>query len=453
MTKQKLLPPRSAFIAIFQEHRAILLVMLFLFLERLLALIFLGLHYSLHSDDWDYIISGIVFGNTGAVTMHDQISAQIMPGMPYFIGIASILFGEGRLLLLVLRISWILMGTFSALYIYNSVRLFAPKWCAILATIPLFAPNFVCLDNLILTETPVIFFTMGMIYHTLQMQMDGRNRHFWLTAMFYFLALLFKANVAIYPLFAAIYLLLKKYDFKRLLRQGLVLVGLLLIFIIPWSIRNYGVFHSFIPLTYGGGNPLLLGSAQGASARALDDNDPEYFDYVDTEFRARYADYLNEDGSLKEPELSRYYSLRKDELRASYRLREWYQRDSRGMIHAFLVEKPSKMLFELFYTRELFGVSSARLADFRILCYVLAIISFFLAFVLKKNRAEMIFLALLYVGNLYIYAVYFSYSRYGQSLIPIWYIMIGIGLCLSVLALQKAVQAVAEFYPKPGSHS
>ena len=140
-----------------REHRGILIVMGLLLAERILAFIFLGLEYSMKNDDWDYVISGIVFGNTGTVTMHGQVSAQIMPGMPWFLGAISFVFGEGRLMLLVIRSCWILMGVFTALYIYRSVILFGPKWCGILATLPLFAPNYVWLDNLILTETPYIF--------------------------------------------------------------------------------------------------------------------------------------------------------------------------------------------------------------------------------------------------------------------------------------------------------
>lgn len=77
------------------------------------------------------------------------------------------------------------------------------------------------------------------------------------------LALMLKANIGIYPLFAAIYLLVVKYDFKVLLKQGLILACALLCFMIPWSIRNYIQFQAFIPLTYGSGNPKLLGTYQG----------------------------------------------------------------------------------------------------------------------------------------------------------------------------------------------
>lgn len=429
-----------------REHRGILIVMGLLLAERILAFIFLGLEYSMKSDDSDYVISGIVFGNTGTVTMHGQVSAQIMPGMPWFLGAISFVFGEGRLMLLVIRSCWILMGVFTALYIYRSVILFGPKWCGILATLPLFAPNYVWLDNLILTETPYIFCSAAMIYHTLQMGRTKLPRHFWYTVLFYMLTLLLKANAALYPAFAAVYLLLTGYGFKRLLKQGLLLGGVVLLFIVPWSIRNYKQFHTFVPLTYGGGNPLLLGTSQGKTARALDDNPPEYYDYVESTFREQYADYLDEKGNPLEPGKSRFLSLMKDQIRAKYRMKEWYDRDSDGMIHAYLVEKPSKMIYEVYNkTDPLFGVSTQQLNDLRSICYLVAIASFFLAFALKKYRAEMVFLALLYVGNLYIYAATFSYVRYGQTLVHIWYIMSGIGFYLLWLALKKCSRAAAAF--------
>lgn len=199
-------------------------------------------------------------------------------------------------------------------------------------------------------------------------------------------------------------------------------------------------------LTYGSGNPLLLGTEQGETAIPIKDSGPEYEAYVKEQFNLRYADYLNEDGTLKEPEKSRFLSLQKDKIRAEYRMREWYERDPDGMIHAYLVEKPSIMVYKIYYGKTLFGMSTDKLTDLRELCYLLAIGSFFLAFVLKKYRAEMVFLALLYVSNLYIYAYTFAYSRYGQTLVHFWYIMIGIGLCLLCLGLRKAFQAVESFF-------
>lgn len=445
MIPNKALNARRRLRGLMREHRAILIVMLLLFIERVLAFGFLKLDYSLHSDDFDYVRSGIIFANTGTITMHGQVSAQIMPGMTWFIGAVSFIFGEGRLLLLVLRLSWLLMGTLTALYIYRSVTLFAPKWCGVLAALPLFAPNFVWLDNLILTETPYILFSSAMIYHTLQMGRTRRMKHFWFTTLFYMLTLLLKANAAIYPLFAAIYLLMCKYGFLRLLKQGLILLGVVLLFVVPWSIRNYKQFHAFVPLTYGGGNPLLLGTSQGETARARKDNDPGYAEAVESEYREKYADYLTEDGKAKEPDKNRFLSLQKDAIRAKLRIKEWFNRDTNGFLHAYLVEKPSIMVYGLYYNKQIYGVSAAQLQPFRIFAYLMTIASFFLAFVLKKYRRVMVFLAMNYVVNLYIYAATYAFSRYGQSLLHIWYIMIGIGLYLACIAVGRAAKAAKAF--------
>ena len=205
--------------AFFREHRAILIVMLLLLIERIIAMLALSYEYTLKDDDWAYVISGIVFANTGTIIMHGDLSAQIMPGMPVFLGLISLIFGEGRLYLLVVKILWTLMGTFTAYFIYRSVCLFAPKWCGVVAALPLFAPNLVWLDQLVLTETPYIFCSAAMIYFTLQMGKSEKKRYFWLCALCYLLTLMLKANAGVYPLFAAIYLLLVRYDWKKLLRR------------------------------------------------------------------------------------------------------------------------------------------------------------------------------------------------------------------------------------------
>lgn len=420
------------------EHKAILIVMGLLFIERILALCFLGLNYSLQSDDWDYIISGIVFANTGTVTMHGPVSAQIMPGMPYFTGLLSLLFGEGRLYLLALKLSWSLMGCLTAYFLYRNVTLFAPKWCGIVAALPLFAPNYVWLDNLILTETPFILCSAATIYFTLQMGRTKQLRYFWGCAIFYLCMVLLKANAVIYPFFAAIYLLSVRYGVARLLKHGLLLGCMMLVFFVPWTIRNYQLFHSFVPLTYGAGNPLLLGSYQGEKAPA--DEELDYETNVNDVFREQYADYYNEDGTVKEAYYPRYLSLQKDGIKARYRMREWFKKDSADFLQAYLVDKPAIMINNIYYSKTLYGTQNPTLTTLRYFSYLLAIGSFVLAFLMKKHRRVMLFLAALYVSSIYVYALNFAYSRYGQTLVHIWYIMIGIGLGLLAEAIVRCIR-------------
>ena len=426
----------------YRAHRAILIVMALLLVERLIAMCALGMHYNLHSDDWSYIVSGIVFANTGRITMHGTLSAQIMPGMPLLLGLVSFIFGEGRLYLLVLKLLWIAMGTLTAWFIYRSVCLFAPKWCGVAASLALFAPNIVWLDQLIMTETPYVLCSAAMIYYTFRMGRFGQRRDFWLCAVFYLLSLSLKANVGIYPVFAAFYLLLVRYDLKKLLRQGILLGCLVALMLAPWTVRNYKNFHAFIPLTYGGGNPLLLGTYQ--SSKAPEDASLDYAANVDAPIAEKFADYYNADGEVKEDYYARYISLERDAVKAKYRMREWFHSDPKGFLRAYLMDKPAIMVYRVYYEENIFGLNIDQMNILRMLTCLATIACFALAFVLRRRRSEMLFLAALYVGNIYLYAYTFAFPRYGQTLVHIWFILCGIGLPLAAEAFRRAGRQLRE---------
>ena len=217
-----------------REHRAALIVLLLLLVLRLMTLYSLGFTYSLESDDLSYIESGIQFARTGTISMHDAYpSAQIMPGMTVLIGLFVLLFGEGKLLWIALKVLWICMGLGTAWLIYRSVCLFVPKWCGVIGMLPLFRADFIWMDNLILTETPFMLALTAMVYYTLRMGKQPGFRYFWPCAISYMAGLMLKANIALYPLFALVYLLVVKYDRKLLAKQCVVLAGVVLCFVIP----------------------------------------------------------------------------------------------------------------------------------------------------------------------------------------------------------------------------
>jgi 4-amino-4-deoxy-L-arabinose transferase-like glycosyltransferase len=59
----------------------------------------------------------------------------------------------------------------------------------------------------------------------------------------------------------------------RLVVRGLAISLLAFVMLVPWTIRNYGIFHSFIPFETGGGD-VLLGSYNRVIA-----SDPLYYGY------------------------------------------------------------------------------------------------------------------------------------------------------------------------------
>ena len=125
-----------------KEHYPALGVMMLIVILSIIAMKKLGAQYTLYSDDFSYVLAGIEFAHSGTITMNGSISALVMPGMPFFIGLFSLVFGQGIKLWIALKITWIIMGAMTAWFVYKSVRIFAPRWCAVCAMCLLLTPDF-----------------------------------------------------------------------------------------------------------------------------------------------------------------------------------------------------------------------------------------------------------------------------------------------------------------------
>ena len=432
---------KKDFLSFMKAHKAALIVLSLLLILRLMALYSLGFTYSLESDDVSYIESGIRFARTGTITMHDDYpSAQIMPGMTVLIGIFVLLFGEGKLLWVVLKLLWICMGLGTAWLIYRSVCLFVPKWCGVIGMLPLFRADFIWMDNLILTETPFMFALTAMVYYTLRMGKQPGFRYFWPCAISYMAGLMLKANIVLYPLFALVYLLVVKYDWKLLAKQCVVLAGIVLCFVVPWSIRNYVQFHAFVPLTYGAGNPTLLGTYQGEGFPS--DDILDYETNVERVAEEKYADYYDDAGKVL-PRYQRYVSLQKDGIKAAYRQQVWWNTDYKKMLYSYGVIKPQTMIESVFYWDTVFDQPIETLQQIQRVDLYLCIASLVAALVLKRHRKPLLFITAVYLGNIYIYSMTYAFSRYNASLMSMRFILLGIGAGLLVLLLKRGMDTMA----------
>ncbi len=426
-----------------QAHGMALLVLAALFLARLLAMYSLGVQYTLWSDDTSYLRSGIYFAQHGVLTMHEEYpSAQIMPGMTWLIALFSLLFGEGRGLWMALKLLWSAMGTLTGWYLYRCVGLFAPKWCGVAAMFCLFRADFLWMDNLILTETPFLLALTAMVYYTFRM---GRFQdwHSFIGCLAAYLAgLLLKANIALYPLFALAYLLCTQYDRKLLMKQCGIVAAAVLVFLIPWTARNYRQFHAFIPLTYGAGNPTLQGTYQGRGYPA--DEELDYETNVEQPARQRYAAYYQEDGTVQ-PRYQRYVSLGKDAIKAAYRQKVWWDRDWTAFLYSYLIAKPWQTMNELFYWQRVLDVPGDRMALVQRMDLYFCALALAASVILKKKRLPMLFLAGTYLANVYIYSMTFAFGRYNASLMGLRFLMVGIGLSLVVQLARRGVESVEQF--------
>lgn len=410
-----------------KENKLICIILLISLALHIGAFITLGFNYNLGSDDTSYIESGIYFKNNLSIIMHGVQSAQIMPGMTYLIALFSYFFGEGFTLIVALKIIWMLMGILSILGVYKITRLFSNKIFSSIAASLMLVIDFVWMDNIILTETPFMFGFIFLIYSSIMLAKTQDKKYFYEIIIFYMFCLLLKANIAPYPIFLILYLLLKKYNTKLLLKQMLIAGIVLSMFFIPWIIRNYIVFDRFIPLTYGGGNPLLLGTYQGYDFP--EDDEEAYNKYIEENYDEYdiMNKYLNDEMTEK-LYMKKYYSLEKDGLIAKYRMKQWWNNNKISMLKSYLIYKPSVNIYNTFYWEEVFNIPGTFILKLRKIDIILTIICGISILLSRKHFKELLFLTVNYVFQIAVYSYTFAFDRYGQTLLFIRFIIIGIGL-------------------------
>ena len=409
---------------IIMNNWLIVIIMIISLVLHILAIKQLGFNYTLNSDDASYVKSGIVFLQTGEITMHGVISAQIMPGMTFLIAFMALIFGTGTKLMISLKVLWMIMGISTICVVYKTIKLYTNKYISALSCLFFLAIDYVWMDNLILTETPFILLFALLIYHTLKLSQNTNRKDYILIIIYYIMAVFIRPNIGIFPIFLFIFLLLKKYDFKLLMKQCLIAGAILLLCLIPWAYRNYKVFGEFIPLTYGIGNPLLLGTYQGVGYPL--DEELDYVKNVDEKIPDKMKYYL--ENTNEKEYMTKYYLLEYDGMKAKYRMHEWWNKDKISMLKSYLYYKPKELFNNYFYWDTILGIKPMVLSTIRKLEILFFGLSSLLILLNKKRIKEWLFLILTYGSQIALYSYTFAFSRYAISMFFIRYIVIGIGI-------------------------
>ena len=159
-----------------KENWTIFIIIIIAFSLQVMAIKELGFDYNINSDDLSYVNSGITFFETGKITMHGTISAQIMPGMTFVIAFFVMIFGKGFWLWVSLKILWILMGILAIFVIYKIMRLFTKnKYIAALPCVLFLTPDYIWMNNMILTETPYLLMFTLLIYHSIKLAKNKKQ--------------------------------------------------------------------------------------------------------------------------------------------------------------------------------------------------------------------------------------------------------------------------------------
>lgn len=406
------------------DNFPILIIIFISLILHIMSIRELGFNYSLNSDDLSYVISGVTFLKTGIITMHGVISAQIMPGMTFLIAFISLIMGTTIKLWIALKILWMLMGLLTIYVVYKTIRIYTNKYIAALPCLFFLAIDYIWMDNLILTETPFILLFSLLIYYSLRFSKGYNDKDYILIVFYYIVALFIRPNIAIFVLPLIIFLIMKKYDYKRLIKQCLIAGVALAAVIIPWTYRNYKVFNEFIPFTYGVGNPLLLGTYQGEGF-PLDDA-LDYKKEVDEKLPKKIKNYLQ---NPKEKDYMKSYArLEYDKYKAQYRMKEWWKTNRISMLKSYLFHKPKINFYNYFYWHKTLGIEAYSLSIIRMVEIVLFAISSIIILIDKERIKEWVFIILVYFTQIALYSYTFAFSRYAISMFFMRYIIIGVGI-------------------------
>lgn len=116
-------------------------------------------------------------------------------------------------------------------------------------------PPTILYSNLRLTECLFTFLMIAEIYFMIRAFKENRGKHLLLAGIMHGIATMVRSTLLVLPMFLLPLLLINRWR-KPLLKYGVLwfLIGSAII--APWTIRNYMVFHKFIPVNVAGGHLL-----------------------------------------------------------------------------------------------------------------------------------------------------------------------------------------------------
>lgn len=405
----------------------IMVLLVLILAERIYVMCTLGIDYNIANDDMSYIAAAFRFLETGALTDSAYYpNALSMPGMAWVISALLTVFGTEAPFWIAIKLLWGIMGTCTAYVTYKTVTMFAPKWCGLIAAGCYLAPNIAWMDNLVMTETPYFLCLTLTIYLTFVMENTNSKKVFAEYCVAFMAGFLLRPTIVVMPAFSLAYLFLRKVDPALLFKRMVIGIVVLMIFLVPWTIRNYIHFDHFVPLTAGNGNPMQEGTYQGFGYPA--DETLDYETNVELKWREENAAYLDEEGNVLDPAMEQFLNNKRLAIKAEYRMKVWWETNPVSMLLSYLIIKPGIMLIKTFYWQEILFTPALLLDGLRALNFFLCCATFLLAWKRKELWWELGFLAVVYWFYIYAIAMTYSFSRYGETLMSMRYVIGAIGI-------------------------
>ncbi len=374
----------------------------------------LGNFYAPDNDDVKFIRSAWILATTGNYTYHKPPDPTVfmMPGLSYTLAFFMKLFGEfGGIT--AFRISQAIIQVLSLLLVFFIARKLFNSKVAILSVIldTWYMPE-IWVPNLILTETYFKFFVLCLVLISIYALEENKSKYYALGGLFLGLAALFRPTIVTYPALILIMWIIKKVNFRDAVKYTLLVAAVFCVVMSPWWVRNYKIFHRFIPLTMATGNPMYQGT---------------FINYDQSSKATDGLDYTNL--NTKDPKLSELERNEMEIYLSKYRLKNLFPRYPIEFIKWYTIGKGRIQVETAFYWKQMYGVSPQKEKYYHLALLVLSVLGA-LRLIRDKNRNITAILPLsLVIYFILVYLPFFTMSRYFYPAAP-YFIMFAAYFCV-----------------------
>lgn len=208
-------------------------------------------------DAYSYNENAVSIIDYGVFGYRGRPSAFHPPLYGFFLAFVYMVFGMENYF--AVRIIQVLLSVCTILTIYHIAKnIFNEDVGTIAAVISSFYPLSLYFCGEIVTETLFIFLLNLSVLFLISLRTQGSVYRCFLSGMLFSLTFLCRAIIAFVPL-AVLSVAFASNGTRRVFNSGSFLSGLASL-IAVWTVRNYLVFHSFMPLPVTGGYTLALGA-------------------------------------------------------------------------------------------------------------------------------------------------------------------------------------------------
>lgn len=239
----------------------ILIIFTIAFILRL----FYSFSHKAHPSEIDLIAINIASGRGFRVGIgpiaYDE-AVWVAPLYPFLIALIYMLFGHNYSVVLILQA---IIGAISCILIYFiGKQVFNRNVAVTSSLLATFYINFIIYTPMFLAETVYIFLFLLSFCYLLKAISFKQKLDYIIAGIFAGFSTLTR------PIILAFYIFLFLWGLKRKFLKGTLFFMLsLFIVVMPWIIRNYIVYHKFIPITAAGGEILWCGNHPKATGEYI----------------------------------------------------------------------------------------------------------------------------------------------------------------------------------------